>query len=236
MTVHIDVIDKSSRGSAYDWDKIAHACQTQVRYDVAQVWDIGNGAFIETRTAPVPGHWPVYIFDNSDVAGALGYHDYDPVTGMPIGKVFVKTDEQYGLQISVTMSHEILEMLVDIQCLDSVQCNPSNAAEFWAKELCDPVEADADGYVLEGVRLSDFVLPAYFFAPTGSTGPFDYMKRLTAPRTLRPGGYQAFWNGRTWTQRTAQSEPGVTSRVWTMGRNTKRRQIIEWVEALNVGV
>ena len=231
MTIHVDIIDKLTAGSRYDWAKIAHAIQTQVREDVAPVWGVGNSSMIQVRTAPVPGHWPLYIFDTSDEAGALGYHETDPANPtQPIGKAFVKTDEQYGLAVSVTISHEVVEMIGDPWALSTVQCNPANAAEFWALELGDPVEADRDGYALEGVMLSDFVTPAYFF---GGPGPYDYCKRLTKPRTLRPGGYQAFWNGRTWTQRTASAAPGVTSRAWTMGRNKTRRALTEWVEALS---
>lgn len=233
MTIHCDVIDQSSAGGRYDWAKIVHAIQTQVRMDVAQAWGIGNSSMIQMRDAPAPGHWPVYILDNSDVSGALGYHETDPDDPTkPVGKVFVLDDEKYGLSPSVTLSHEIVEILGDPWALHTEQCNPSAAAEFWATELCDPVEADADGYELEGVLLSDFVLPAYFFSPATAKGPFDYCKRLAKPRTLRPGGYQAYWNGRTWTQRTAQAAPGVTSRALTMGRNKQRRALIEWVEAL----
>lgn len=232
MTQHYDVIVTYDDGE--DWDKIAHAIQGQLRYHVAGPWKTANDAFVAVRDAPVAGHMPVYILDKSDVDGALGYHDVDPTNPtLPIGKVFAGTDKQYGLSASVTASHEIMEMAGDLWCLASMQCNPANPAEFWAQELGDPVEADADGYEYQGVLLSDFVYPAYFVGTgAASDGRYDYAQRLTKPRTLRPGGYQAYWNGRTWTQRTAQSEPGVTSRAFTMHRNRTRRELIQWVEAL----
>lgn len=219
MTIHCDIVDKSTRGSVYDWDKIAHAIQTQVRFDVAQAWGIGNASTVQVRDTPAPGHWPVYLFDDSDVAGALGYHETDPNhPTLPTGKVFVKTDEKYGLAPSVTMSHEIVEIIGDPWAANAIQ---ATASEWWALELCDPVEADALGYTLEGVLLSDFVLPAWFF---GGPGPYSYARRVSRWRTLTRGGYQAKWSQSTgWIQQTADAAPGVTSRAVTMPRNFDRR-------------
>jgi hypothetical protein len=58
------------------------------------------------------GEWLLSFFDTSDEAGALGYHDLSPA-GTPLGKVFAKTDLMYGSLVSVTASHELLEMLAD---------------------------------------------------------------------------------------------------------------------------
>ena len=48
--------------------------------------------------------------DDSDQAGALGYHDVTD-EGLPLGKVFAGTDRALGLEVSVTFSHELLEIL-----------------------------------------------------------------------------------------------------------------------------
>lgn len=217
MTIHIDVIDQSGTSGRYDWPKIVHACQMQVRLHVAQAWGMGNSAMIEMRDAPVPGHWPVYLLGNSDVQGALGYHETD-ADYRPVGKIFVLTDEHYGLAPSVTLSHEICEIIGDPWADAGIQMTTS---EWWARELCDPVEADGDGYLYDGVLLSDFVFPAWF---SGRAGPYTYAKRVSKPRTLRPGGYQAKWSQSTgWIQQTADAAPGVTSRALTMPRNLGRQ-------------
>lgn len=232
MTIHIDLIDQGTRGSAYDWQKIAHACQTQVRYDVAQAWGVGNSCTVTVRSKPLARHWPVYILDDSDVDGALGYHETDPNSPvLPIGKVFVKTDEKYGLSPSVTLSHEICEIIGDPMAQSAFQ---ATATQWWAIELCDPCEADALGYELEGVMLSDFVLPAWFY---GGPGPYTYRNTIPKARTLAKGGYQAYFDTRTgqWTQTTAQSEPGVTSRAETLGRRGRvheKLELQEWAEAV----
>jgi hypothetical protein len=89
------------------------ALQTQVSRDFAPVWGIdAELEFIPTgRRLPVDAWW-LGVFDNSDVAGALGYHDLTPA-GRPLGKVFAGTDLHTGHSWTVTMSHELLEMLAD---------------------------------------------------------------------------------------------------------------------------
>jgi len=49
------------------------------------------------------------ILDDSDQAGALGYHDLTS-DGLPIGKVFAASDLKAGTSWTVTASHELLEM------------------------------------------------------------------------------------------------------------------------------
>src|SRR2546425_857524 len=61
--------------------------------------------------APVDSWW-IAVVDNADVANALGYHDLTSA-GLPLGKVFVGTALTYGEKPSVTLSHELLEMLGD---------------------------------------------------------------------------------------------------------------------------
>src|SRR5262249_4076161 len=61
---------------------------------------------------PSPNTCQVILFDTSDQAGALGYHDYTP-GGQPISKIFAKDDIKYGYSITVTLTHEIAEMIVD---------------------------------------------------------------------------------------------------------------------------
>jgi hypothetical protein len=126
------------------------------------------------------------ILDTSDQAGALGYHDTTP-DGRPYGKVFLEPILTNGgsfktgsLSLSVTLSHEALEMAGDPY------------ANWWADgpnqehalELCDPVEGDS--YDIDGVSVSNFVGPRWF---SNGPGPYDKMGTLTAPWTMSAGGY-----------------------------------------------
>jgi hypothetical protein len=218
VTIHIDVIDQSTTGGRYDWDHICHSIQTQVRLHVAQAWGTGNSSSVIMQNTPQRGHWPVFLLDTADaVPGALGWHQTDD-DYRPVGYIGVKTDEKYGMQPSVTLSHEIVEIVGDPWADASIQMTSS---EFWARELGDPVEADRDGYDIDGVLVSDFIFPAWF---NGRAGPYDYAKRVSAPRTLRPGGYQARWSQATgWLTQQAPAAPGEMSRYKTMARTPERR-------------
>jgi hypothetical protein len=182
----------------------AKALNTQLNRDFAPYWGI-DGTVIAAKSAPAGG-LPVYVLDDSDQAGALGYHDNDPQKG-PFGRVFARTDAKYKLNWTITTSHEVLELAADPFAVSTAQVN---ASTFTALEVCDAVESDSDGYQIDGVWVSDFVTPAWF--GTG-TGPYDYRKLLARPFALRKGGYMSVWTaGRGWGQKTASAVPGVTSR------------------------
>ena len=69
------------------------ALQIQVSRDFAPIW--GSDAdltFIPRAVQPPGGVWWLVILDNSDQAGALGYHDLTP-DSLPLGKVFASTDQ-----------------------------------------------------------------------------------------------------------------------------------------------
>ena len=87
------------------------ALQTQVSRDFAPAWGIDADLnFIPKGTKPAPGSWWLTILDNSDQAGALGYHDVTN-DGLPLGKVLAGSDIKFGFQWTVTASQELLEML-----------------------------------------------------------------------------------------------------------------------------
>ena len=111
---------------------------------------------------PAPaGTWWLVILDDSDQAGALGYHDLTP-DGLPIGKIFAASDLKAGDSWSVTASHELLEMLADpnINLTVFVQ-DADTTGTLYAYEVCDACEDDSFGYKINSnVLVSDFVYPA----------------------------------------------------------------------------
>jgi hypothetical protein len=54
----------------------------------------------------------IYIWDKSDVAGAIGYHDKNN-SGIPFGFVFVEIAKEVGESWTVTLSHEAFELILD---------------------------------------------------------------------------------------------------------------------------
>lgn len=196
---------------------IAVALQRQATYHWKPHW--GSGAkivYVPKGAAPPPGAWWLSALDNSDVAGALGYHDVTN-EGQPLGKAFVGTDLQYGYSPSVTLSHELVEMLGDPDINLTVFDESGAGGRLWAYESADACEADKLGYkanvkVPDGsgakvdVLLSDFVFPDYFqsFAP----GPYDYGHHISEPFEILPGGYMSYYDIRTgsgWQQVSAEA-------------------------------
>jgi hypothetical protein len=227
--IHIAILNRSTVLTDDQLQPVVAALQTQVQRDWAPVW--GSDAdlsFVPAGTQPAPGSWWLVILDNSDQAGALGYHDLT-TGGLPVGKVFAQSDLTAGLQWSVTTSHELLEMLgdPDINLTAFVQPNATSGT-LYAYEVCDACEADQFGYAIDGVTVSDFVYPAWFesFRSPGST-QFDHGKHIGAPFQLLPGGYIGAFdvNGGTgWHQRTAEiASPQYSMRARVGSRRERRR-------------
>lgn len=160
-----------------------------------------------SNTDPVP--WKLILTDIVDDADALGYHlDSD---NNPTAKVFPTQDTAADSSLSVTISHELIEMLGDPTVNRTIVQGPST----YIVELCDAVEADSDGYEIDGIRVSNFVTPAYFNLPNPfPTNPpiYDFCRLLVAPcPMLRPGGYLELYNGSQWTSITARLADGSQS-------------------------
>ena len=60
---------------------------------------------------------------------------------------------------TVTLSHELLEMLADPWIN---WCAQGDDGKIYALEVCDAVEADRMGYEIDGVLVSDFITPSWF--------------------------------------------------------------------------
>src|SRR5207302_1632811 len=114
--------------------------------------------------------------------------------------------------VSVSASHELVEMLVDPAInMYTTGPNPSIAYAYdnafpvqglmlevnamYAYESADPVEEVT--FKVNGTDMSDFIYPTYFeaFRKENST-QFDHEKKVTRPFQILPGGYQiVFING-----------------------------------------
>jgi hypothetical protein len=237
--IQISVINASTVLNDNDIRPVIQALQQQVSNDFQPAWGVDAEInFIPTGSAPPTGTWWLTILDDSDQAGALGYHDLTP-EGMPLGKVFAATDLKYGNSWSVTASHELLEMLADpnINLTVFVQ-NANTTGTLFAYEVCDACEADNLGYKIGNVLVSDFVYPAWFedFRIQGST-QFDQGNHIQSPLELLPGGYIGVFNvsdGSGWTQLTAEKHLTDTHSRGTLGSRRERRRTPrqDWVRSL----
>ncbi|MEV6773972.1 hypothetical protein AB0N05_35595 [Nocardia sp. NPDC051030] len=209
---------------------VVAALQTQVHRDWAPAWGTdADLTFVPTAGQPEPGAWQLILLDDSDQASALGYHDLSS-EGLPLGKIFARTDHAAGLQWSVTASHEMVEMLADpdINLTAFVQSSATKGT-LYAYESADACEADQYGYAIDGVQVSDFVFPAWFesFRKSGST-QFDFGRHITAPFQLLPGGYISVYDirsGSGWHQLTAASAPLQYAARPRVGSRRERRRV-----------
>lgn len=222
----VAVLNRSSVLPDDEAHAIARAICKQANRDFSTVWGIDARCnFVpSTSTKGWQGKWNLLLLDDSDQAGALGYHDVTP-EGLPLGKVFAKTDQRYGLSVSVTASHELLEMLLDPYI--NLVAEDTRRGIFVAYEASDAVEADDLAYDIDGFTVSDFVTPA-FFDPTavGRKGArFSFRGNVHQPFALAPGGYESVWvPGKGWTQNTARSEGTLVKDRPKVGSRRERRR------------
>src|SRR3954468_21026962 len=113
MHIQVAVVNESTVCTDDEVAKIVGALQRQADDDFCPPWGTpADLTAVPKGEAPAAAAWVLGVFDDSDQAGALGYHDLTPELH-PVGKVFAATDEKFGAPVSVTCAHELLEMLGD---------------------------------------------------------------------------------------------------------------------------
>ncbi len=182
---------------------VLKAVTAQVNQYFAKYWNCSPITFkyIPKSVRMSPNFWQFVIADTSDQAGAAGYHETG-TGGGPIGYAFAKTTIDAGMHPSVTISHEVLEMIADPEIDLTAQWSDNPSPLFLSYEVGDPVEDDQFGQTVDGQLLSDWVTPAYFIPD--SRGPWDIMGALPGPwdaTRMLPGAYQGTWSPSTgWQQ------------------------------------
>lgn len=218
----IAVLNRSTVATDDEVHAIVDAAQQDLNQNFMPAW--GTPARLSFVPRDDQTSWQnksnLVILDTSDEANALGYHDYTP-EGLPIGKAFAKTDQMYGAKLSVTVTHELWEMLVDPNIRLTVQ--DDRRGVFVAYESADAVEADELAHDVNGVAVSNFVLPSYFV--NGAQGPYDFGHVLKEPFELAEGGYESFWAPTVgWQQRVFRKDGAQASDRPKVGSRRERRR------------
>lgn len=210
MRIQVAIVNESSVCTDEEVAQITAALQRQVNDDFRSTWGIAAElTAVPKGQAPSAAAWVLGVFDDSDQPGALGYHDLTPQLH-PVGKVFAATDQQDGAKVSVTCSHELLEMLGD-PYINTTSLDPETG-RLYAYESSDAVEADELGYEIDGVTVSDFVLPQFFDPQHAGKGqPLSFKGNVHEPFSLAPGGYLQYLDlgdlKKGWQQLTAEGAP-----------------------------
>lgn len=219
----ITFVNQSSVVNDADFAAAVAACQRQVNEHFGPAWGGLVAALSANRADPSAPHTPtvetIYVLDTSDQAGALGYHEME--AGVPVGFVFAKTSEDAAEKWQVTLSHELLEQIADPNantCAVVTFRGKTAAIEY---EVCDPVEETS--YLIDGVPVSNFVLPAWFqSASPGAVGPFDYLRVLKSPLQIATGGYVGYtYTLRRWQEVSARTSEDAPKKYH---RKNRRRE------------
>lgn len=170
------------------------AIQKQVDFDFGPLWNCyASLRAVPRGTGVSASEWLIEVLDHSDQQGALGYHLDE---GTPRGIVGVAECEKEGIPWSSCLSHEILEMLADPWAQLCYQVGSA----VYSLEVCDATEAQ--GYVIDGVVVENFVLPDWF--RPGSSGPWDKRGLLDGPLTMLQGGYSSTAELGQWDQHNSE--------------------------------
>ena len=206
----ISVINLSDGGvSDADLQRAIRAVNRQIDEDFAPYWGFGAHLRLEGRSgrkkrtldqADMRGDAVLYVRDLVRIRDAEGYHDAN-FAGIPYGFVFLELSKKLKEAWSVTLSHEALELLADPEANLLVQGphpkQPKRQVFHWF-EMCDAVQNET--YLLDGVAVSNFVLPLYFTSSDEKGGRNDFLGTLGPDgQSLRsfsvnPGGYIGFFD------------------------------------------
>lgn len=172
-----------------DLDVLVKASQKFLDTRFVPIW--GTPAKLIAAKKVPAGAWGMLFFDDADEANSLGYHDLTK-DGLPYSKVFVKESLKDGEHISVTVSHELCEMLIDPAA--QMWAQDTKTGTLYAYETSDAVEGGT--FLVDGVPMQNFVFPAFFesFHKPGSV-KLDYLGRLKRPFQTERDGYQITQRG-----------------------------------------
>lgn len=180
--VSVACMNKASVSLGVPFDKLTAALQKCYDQHFLPVW--GYPLKLYNTTKAKASDWQLVYFDDADQAGALGYHELTK-NGQPVSKIFVKTTQSAGEEVSVTACHELFEMAIDP--IANLWAQASDGTEY-AYEMSDAVEEDT--FLVDGVKMSNFVHPSWFEPfkhPPGTK--FDHLGLLTKPFSMTKGGY-----------------------------------------------
>jgi hypothetical protein len=195
--------------------KVIRAINRQIQEDFEPYWGMGATLRLEGRSEEKPnivnlmdmrGDAIIYLWDRpkqgskslqEEAEEAIGYHNQN-FRGVPYSFVFIDVAERLGQDWSIALSHEALEMIADPELNLLVQGpNPKEPEKsvFHYYEVCDAVSAES--YEIDGIKVSNFVLPLYFTSSDEYDGRNDFLGNAHNGKTLKsfgvnPGGYISY--------------------------------------------
>ena len=183
----------------------SRAVNRQLQEDFKRYWHVDVQLRLEgwtgetldpSRPLNMRGDAVIYLWDGSNTAQALGYHALTD-RGVPYGFVFPCLSDLLNEDWGVTLSHEALELALDPEINRLVEGPHPDPAEggrvvYHWYEVCDAVQSDT--YTIDGVDVSNFLLPLYFTVKEEHLNHNDFLGRGVPSFGVRPGGYLGFFD------------------------------------------
>jgi hypothetical protein len=207
LTTYVAVVSLTSDVSTRSLLQAAAAVQKQVTRDFAPFWGLSAtvNAFEDLQSVPSDYH-PVVVFGDADeLIGKLEFaigpnytsqlvddFERDRLGGLHLNAF---TRQPFALVAasdawSVTLSHEILEMIADPFGNHLIAAAHPFDPELRVKyllEVCDPCQAM--WYPANGVPVSDFYTPRYFDPVRVDRSRYSFTGALEYPLQILEGGY-----------------------------------------------
>lgn len=200
MLQHLAVVSQSKKVKSADVAATAAAIQKQVSRDFGPIWQIDATVSYFEKLKDVPlGYWPVIIKDNIGEQGAGGVHLDDNKQPYAL----VQAENFWEL----AASHETLEMLADPtgnRLTTGTSPKKGQGRVQFLVEVCDPCEATAFGYHINGVLVSDFFTPHFYDAVLTAGARYSFTGAISHPLQVLKGGYLSWFDpvSKHWFQET----------------------------------
>lgn len=203
----ISLINRTSI-SDQEVQRVIRAINRQINEDFAPHWNIHATLKLEgalpgqiniDSVANLRGNAILYLIDDFDRDDPFGFHNLSN-RGIPFGVVFTELARELGEEWSTTLSHEALELVADAEvnrlAMGPHPDDPNRQVYHWY-EMCDAVQSET--YDIDGVKVSNFVLPLYFTNNEEIGGRNDFLGTVQNGKTLKsfginPGGYVGFYD------------------------------------------
>lgn len=235
--IQVGLIDTTGKLDPELVQSVAAALNIQVMRDLPQFWNI-QATVVHQPHGKVPaGLWPVNLVPSLP-PGEGGVHlDRH---NQPYAKVIANRGSDAW---TIDASHETIEMLVDpsgnrLQTSKAIALGPrgvirDGVGEFnYLVEACDPCEADAFAYSIQGVAVSDFITP-HFYDPVTTAGTrYSFTGAIKAPRQILKGGYISWINLQTneW-QQLLWVDPSKPPVINDLGPASAGMSLRVWVDS-----
>lgn len=193
-------VDNHSDQSSHEVRRVIRAINKQIERDFEPHWNLGATVRLSrylSRTKAKDRDRRATVHLHLHHAGRFHLPTaVSAATGWVFTHLPAKVERTLPwLHWTVALSHEILELLADPD-LNTLIRGPHPVAKrrkvLHYREVCDPVQGDI--YKIDGVAVSNFVLPHYYNGQGESGGENDFLNRGVKAFNWRPNGEIGFFD------------------------------------------